>query len=274
MSDFGNICKFSDANENFQDLFVFQFIYETLPNRLAATRSYAAFVCHLVTEGTAVLKTDSAQWELHPGDVFFLVPSTPFSLICDDSFKYLYISFVGNRPTELLESVGVTREDPVHPIRERLVDVWFNALKNSNSDNLSLMAKGILYYTLAFIQKKPTEKKYVADKCTDVVSNLREIIDREYANADLSLEYLCETHRYNTKYISRRFREIVGISFSEYLFACRIRHACAMLSETNISVREIASLVGYRDSLYFSKAFKKRLGLTPVEYRSANFKKD
>lgn len=267
MSDYGNICKFSNTGEVYQDLFAFQFIYETLPEHLGNNHSYAAFCCHLVTEGNAVLHTVNGDWKLKKGDIFFAFPSLKFALELNSDFKYLYIAFVGRHASDLLESMEITRETPVCRGYEDLLDVWFGALEKCSTENLSFMAKGLLYYTFAlFKQPFSTETKNTEDY-NDIVTKIRDTIEQDYANADLSLDYLCALHHYNTKYISRRFRETMGVSFSTYTTSCRIRHACALLDENSMSIHDIAISVGYRDALYFSKVFKKIMKTSPSEYR-------
>ncbi|MBO5070318.1 MAG: helix-turn-helix transcriptional regulator [Roseburia sp.] len=267
MSDYGNICKFSNTGEVYQDLFAFQFIYETLPEQLGNNRSYAAFCCHLVTEGEAVFHTSNGDWALKKGDIFFAFPSLNFTLGLGADFKYLYIAFVGRHASDLLESLGITRETPVCPGYENLLDVWFDAFSKCNTENLSFMAKGLLYHTFAlFKQPVPAETKSTEDY-NNIVTKIRDAIEQDYANADLSLDYLCALHHYNPKYISRRFTEIMGVSFSDYTTSCRIRHACALLDESRMSIRDIAISVGYRDALYFSKVFKKIMKTSPSEYR-------
>ncbi len=267
MPDTGNICKFSSAAAGDSDLFAFQFIYETMPARLGDNRSYAAFVCHLVTEGRADFHTAAGSYSLERGDLFFAFPSLPFTLEADESFKYLYIAFVGSYASDLLESLGVTREEPVRRGLEELTDTWFMALNRCSSDNLAFMTKGVLYYTFAYLkQSDPGERP--AGGCNSVVAEIREAVERDFANADLALDRLCRLCGYNVKYISRRFREIVGVSFSDYLISCRIRHACVLLEESRMTVREIAAAVGYRDALYFSKVFKRIMKTSPSEYRA------
>lgn len=267
MSNYGNICKFSNTGEAYQDIFAFQFIYETLPQRLGDNRSYAAFCCHLVTEGEAILHMGNEDWKLKSGDIFFAFPSMKFSLESNADFKYLYIAFVGSHVSELLESMGITREEPVCYGYEDLSDIWFDALAKCNTENLSFMAKGLLYYTFALFKQPFFAETRNTEDCKHIVTKIRDAIEQNYANADLSLNYLCALHHYNTKYISRRFTEIMGVSFSDYTTSCRIRHACALLGESSMSIRDIALSVGYRDALYFSKVFKKIMKTSPSEYR-------
>ena len=267
MSDSRNICKFSSASEIYQDLFAFQFIYETLPEHLGDNRSYTAFCCHLITSGKVVFQTASGNWELEKGDVFFAFPSQKFTLKFDPPFKYLYIAFVGRHISDLLDSIGVTKETPICQNHTDLLEAWFDALNKCNTDNLSFMAKGLLYHTFALLKQPIFQQTPDTEECMNIITRIRDAVEQNYSNVDLSLEYLCALYHYNPKYISRRFTEIMGVSFSDYVTSCRIRHACAMLDECDMSIHNIAISVGYRDALYFSKVFKKLMKTSPSEYR-------
>ena len=68
-------------------------------------------------------------------------------------------------------------------------------------------------------------------------------------------------------YVSRLFKEELGLTFIEYLTKIRIDAAKRLLLETNMTVSEISDLVGYQDPSYFTKVFKKREGVTPTQFR-------
>ena len=261
-----NICKFASSTATDNDLFAFQFIYEADPGRLGVSRSYAAFVCHLVMTGNAKFTAAGGSYTLAPGDLFFTFPSSSFHLEPDPDFKYCYIAFVGNHATELLESLGVSRADPVRSGHCDLQPLWFKALERCTSDNLNFFAKGILYCTFAYLKKSEPAYTNSMD-CNSVVKQIQEAVDQDYSDSDLSLERLCKSYGYNVKYISRKFRQNVGIGFSDYLINCRIRHACILLTESSMTIREIATTVGYPDALYFSKVFKRIMKASPSEYR-------
>ena len=59
----------------------------------------------------------------------------------------------------------------------------------------------------------------------------------------------------------------VGVNFSEYLIKVRIKNAKEMLLNTEGSVEDISYAVGYSDIKYFSRIFKKYMGVTPTEFR-------
>lgn len=264
--DGDNICKFSNTTNREQDLYAFRFVYETQPHKLPNPRTYPSLCCCLMTHGTALLETEHGQFSLTPGDVFFTFPAAPFSIRNCSQAHYYYISFVGRKANSYPESVGITPQNPVRSGFEELKATWSYGISKTSPENLPLLTKGLLLYTLSIISASSEAPSEVSDR--GLVEQIRSDIDLDYANADLSLDSLCDQRKYNSKYVSRRFREEMGISFSEYLQSCRIHHACNLLAGTNRSVQEIAMDVGYRDALYFSKVFKKCMGVTPTNYRN------
>lgn len=85
---------------------------------------------------------------------------------------------------------------------------------------------------------------------------------------DVSLEQAADAMGMSPFYFSRFFRTTYNQTFVEHLTAYRIRQAVRLLEETEIPVREIAPRVGYVDAGYFSKVFKRHVGVTPTEYRN------
>lgn len=67
--------------------------------------------------------------------------------------------------------------------------------------------------------------------------------------------------------MSRIYKENTGIGISEQIIKFRLKHAKELLTETDMSIVEIASEVGYEDAKYFMRLFKKYVNVTPTEYR-------
>ncbi len=98
-------------------------------------------------------------------------------------------------------------------------------------------------------------------------------VDNNYFK-DLSLQSLSREFGINYSYLSQVFKKITHKSFSEYLTAVRLGHACQMLSDTKKKVSAIAEQVGYNDYHYFCNIFKKHLNMTPSQYRSLHGRRD
>ena len=72
----------------------------------------------------------------------------------------------------------------------------------------------------------------------------------------------------NRSYFSNLFKKELSVSPQEFLINYRLDKAAQMLSETEDSVGNVASAVGYADPLAFSKAFKQKFGVSPRSYRN------
>ena len=88
-----------------------------------------------------------------------------------------------------------------------------------------------------------------------------------YQDSSFGIEYAADIFGASAKYLSRKFKEETGITFTNYLTSCRINHAKSILVQTNQPVNEIGQQVGYPISSTFIRAFKKNEGISPTEYR-------
>lgn len=87
---------------------------------------------------------------------------------------------------------------------------------------------------------------------------------------NLTLKSMATKCCMSESYFSRRFKQVTGFGFKEYLNTIRIRHACDLLLQTNKSILEISEECGYMDSNYFGDAFRKVKNISPSKYRKAN----
>lgn len=71
----------------------------------------------------------------------------------------------------------------------------------------------------------------------------------------------------NASYLSRVFKQETGENFVSFLTRLRMEKAKSLLRDRNIKVYEVAERVGYPNTAYFSKLFKKLSGMSPEEYR-------
>lgn len=86
---------------------------------------------------------------------------------------------------------------------------------------------------------------------------------RNIKSGELSMEF-----GFVSEYISRIFKKYVGLSPSRYLTKIRMEKACQLIkNHPGIQVKEVADQVGYKDIHYFSKVFRKEMGVWPSEYK-------
>jgi AraC family transcriptional regulator of arabinose operon len=82
-----------------------------------------------------------------------------------------------------------------------------------------------------------------------------------------SLAELAEASGQSVSRLSHSFKREMGVTPLEFAERQRIDAACRMLGETRLSVKEIAAAVGFENQLYFSRRFRKKMGMTAQEFR-------
>ncbi|WP_202916293.1 helix-turn-helix transcriptional regulator [Paenibacillus mesophilus] len=94
-------------------------------------------------------------------------------------------------------------------------------------------------------------------------------IDGHYTDAGLSSEGIADTLGVSRSYLSRYFKDQTGIPLMQYVDGIRMTKAKELLIRTDLKIKEIVEQVGLTDPNNFFRKFKKREGVTPLEYRSA-----
>ncbi|MCM3749954.1 helix-turn-helix domain-containing protein [Paenibacillus pasadenensis] len=105
-----------------------------------------------------------------------------------------------------------------------------------------------------------------------VILEIRSLIEKEFANPNMSLEYLSEKFSMNPKHVSKLFKETTGQKFIDFLIDIRLNRAKELLVETRKPIQSIAEEVGYTSAISFTRIFKKVVGSSPGEYRSEHAK--
>lgn len=103
-------------------------------------------------------------------------------------------------------------------------------------------------------------------KYSPVVQQIVNIVNKRYYE-DLSLKTLANQYNINSSYLGQIFNKEVGCSFSDYLNKTKNLKAKELILETNMKINDIAKEVGYMDSSYFYRKFKKFFGVSPSTLR-------
>ncbi|SCP94844.1 response regulator transcription factor [Anaerobium acetethylicum] len=100
-----------------------------------------------------------------------------------------------------------------------------------------------------------------------IIQKVMDYVLQHYTESDLSIKTLAEHVYLTPTYLSNLFKKNTGITIGQYLVNVRVDQAKLLLQNPKWKLYQIAPMVGYEDSNYFAKIFKKKLGVTPSEYR-------
>lgn len=225
------------------------------------TRNNDGFV--LYTKGQADYIFNGQTLCVKEGDVLYLPRNSSYNINIKQYSKYICIDFFFT--ASVVQRMGFVCRKVGTDIRSGFARAFHNWMRN---DIYRLpKAYGILYDIYSSILYT-TSQKYT--KSSEVFSKAVEIILQNYSDENFSVESICSQLGLSSVHVRRIFREKAYSSPLKYLNYVRCEKAKNMLVSSNLSIKEIAESIGFYDPFYFSRMFKKNIGISPAEYRKKN----
>ena len=184
---------------------------------------------------------------------------------------------------ELFTSELISQNLAIDKIKNAFFELIVTANNATREQNKSFTSETFdnAFATLSSINETKLIKEFAQKflmECTQAVSNVKKaeenpIIKKvcayvdENLSKDISLETAADFAGVSSFYLSKLFKEEKGETFINFISDKRLEKSRQLLSETDLSIKEITAEVGYNDQNYFSRIFKTKYGLSPKEYR-------
>lgn len=225
----------------------------------------------LVEEGAGWLQFQGRQFKLERGQAILLPPHQAHAYGADraNPWKIYWFHFSGVGAEELLRWTAFSERHPIIPCPA------IDGLRRHFRTVLARVERGYSDQTLLELSRSLINVLTLLHAEHTGIQN-----QRQYARIEASMDYMRE-HLDNPKPLSHyareagfsisrfseAFREQCGVSPMTYFTELRIKRACELLDATSLQVTEIAQKLGYEDTLYFSRVFRKHTGMPPTAYR-------
>lgn len=270
-NDRRNLCRFVPLPETSfnDDLTIINFVKESEQPSYKKIVTQAVFRLYLVTAGKGTFSTMQQTTPLSRGSMFITYPATPFTVSDEGGLEFMFISFFGSKAYNLLSSRGIESTNSAENGFFDLIEIWEKVISSKNDTMLA--AEGVLLVSLSCMGLK--DQTFDAPDKNELAEHIRKLINENYCNNELSLSFLAEKLSYNEKYISTVFKRTFGTTIHDYVTNLRINNALQLIDSGITSVKEISAFCGYNDALYFSKAFRKVINISPSEYIKNNNRK-
>ena len=184
-----------------------------------------------------------------------------------------YLKHLSNSNSLYTESLNSFQIDVVQTLYAFLLEKGILANKLFHDDSyhiLSKNAKNSIYNMNLYLQYIiHLTENYLKEQSSDksIAKSIQDYIDQHYSE-DISRNILTDIFYLDPDYASKLFKKELGISFKNYLIQKRIEIAKNLLANTDLPINTIADNVGYGNYSYFTRIFKKVIGVTPIEYRN------
>ncbi|NLO10006.1 MAG: helix-turn-helix transcriptional regulator [Clostridiales bacterium] len=156
-------------------------------------------------------------------------------------------------------------------ILEHKIDCLNNLLTKQDTLSWPCLSRSYLYEIL-FALVRQGELKDDGDSLENYSGHSKLAVDIIYYiqnryNEKISIDSLVKEFHTNRTTLHMDFKEHTGLSINQYLLQIRMNMAAKLLRDTGLSLSEICERIGYSDTTYFGKVFKKTLNQSPSEYR-------
>lgn len=118
---------------------------------------------------------------------------------------------------------------------------------------------------LDFVQLTMTKKNARIDSTVDYV---KRYIHEHFADVNLSVASISDQLQLTSSYVSAIFSQTARVNIKTFITDYRVKKACELMENPAIKLSTLCDAVGFEDPHYFSKVFKKVMGITPTEYRN------
>ncbi len=233
-----------------------RFLSYTVENLNWHLHFHAAFEICLILKGIVEITIDNAMYTLKKGEAVIIFPRQLHAYKTIEGSDIRMITFIPELVPEFTKNYQkkIPADNTIRGLLE--YETLFDA-------NNIFLQKGLLYAVLGRLVSDTDFKEAQADEDAVLLDKALRYIEENY-NADCTLRSASKKLSYSYSYLSRSFKRLMGMSFTEYLNRFRINRAVYLLrTESGIPVSQIAQLCGFESLCNFNRNFKLITGTTP-----------
>lgn len=247
-------------------------------------------------KGILYIRLQNERYEVKPGEVLLLKPGQMHEGYRQTNYynevAFYWVHFQcesGYKEADLdavIEKISLAKTNPYYEGLHDTIILPEYMVPNSIA-RINILFKQLLdisnsnYYTNRICDNLLTTLLYeISQQTMDLLfSNTKGTEDIAFSkvlewikinlNRKISLEAVAEAFRFNKKYFARLFKAKIGVTVNQYILTLKLHKAKDLLLQTELSIKEIAFLLGFNDEKYFMKVFRVQEQMTPTEFRKA-----
>lgn len=235
----------------------------------------------MIYEGSAQVRINGTLFLAKAGDLFFVNPLEVHSILVDRTKAYYHrcicfdCSLIGDpfyakniRSGNLALPWCISKENPNNSFLVEKFEALYHGVFEDEETlllegpaNISLMIGHLIRNNLLLDNVSRHDNTVFCDRIHQYIS--------ENYHIDISSKQAAMAMNFNQSYFCRTFKKNFGMTFSEYLNFYRVSASKQMLEENKKSMSDIAFSCGFVNTEYFSRSFKKYLGIPPTAYKKS-----
>ncbi|MDI3530610.1 MAG: hypothetical protein PWP60_459 [Candidatus Atribacteria bacterium] len=233
-----------------------------------------------VTSGRLGIEEEGRSFILNPNHYLVLWPQKRHRGILpfEPDLRFYWIHFRVTSKEKLLHlsknhSFFIHKQGRIkHP--EPLIELFHRFLTLQETEKSFSISKNLVLLLIFCEIFKQYESSLIMGQHGEKISSSNGILAKwveQYVRLrfrePISTSTIAKELGYNPDYLERKYKEAYGKTITQFIREYRLRRACRLLLESNLTIKEIAFASGFKDVNYFRKLFKQEKGITPTSYR-------
>ena len=244
------------------------FIYN--PGYHLYRESFDSFLCLYIKKGAVNITTNGITATAHENHIVLLDCYNPHSYSSDVSWEAIWFHFDGVAARDYFNAI-TQNNNFIFSLKstyrfEKYITKLYQSFKNCLPQNDAIYNNYIINLLTELLIAKDTSENALSSK--DIIEDIVIYIIDNIAE-DLSLETLSKRANLSPFYFSRLFKKETGFTPHDYILTTRINHAKYLLTSSSLNIKDICFTLGFNSETSFCTAFKKKVGLTPTDYRTS-----
>ncbi len=225
-----------------------------------------------ITDGKGILENENGHYQVKPGSIIVTHPNVwhRYRPLKKTGWKEQYIGFNGAIASQFLLHPLFSPNQPVINIgiREEILDTYLKTfqLVQKEKPGYQQVASGMVVKLLGYLISFEKQKEFTGKRIAAIIEEVRFKMRADVDQA-LDLQKLAQEYNIGYSYFRKMFKNYTGVAPHKYHLELKIMRAKELLLSTDKSIKEISFELGFQSIFYFSRLFKKKVGMNPTELR-------
>lgn len=225
------------------------------------------------TEGKGIIEVEDQIYRLEKSDAFCIPRNVRHKYYADEKepWSILWVHFKGDNTNYFpLEERKIVHINSRHSDNRMMVlfNLLFRVLERNYTIGNFIYISQVLSLILSEIYfREKVDESSVQDRHVTMVIRYM----YQHLCENLTLEEISEEVQLSKSYLNAVFKAQTGKSPVEFFIHLKMQEACKLLKSTDYYIYEVSSELGYTDQYYFSRIFKKVVGVSPKDYKNGDY---
>lgn len=225
------------------------------------------------TEGKGIIEVEDQIYRLEKSDAFCIPRNVRHKYYADEKepWSILWVHFKGDNTNYFpLEERKIVHINSRHSDNRMMVlfNLLFRVLERNYTIGNFIYISQVLSLILSEIYfREKVDESSVQDRHVTMVIRYM----YQHLSENLTLEEISEEVQLSKSYLNAVFKAQTGKSPVEFFIHLKMQEACKFLKSTDYYIYEVSSELGYTDQYYFSRIFKKVVGVSPKDYKNGDY---